>query len=116
MATGMKLRLFWIGAVVLLLIVAAYLDVALRSSNELLRKIKLVQPGMNLEQVKGQLGHQIYGLSRVDEITHYGPIKDEAFCERKKLFIFAGGELSSTALDVYTDEKETIVYVDWHPL
>lgn len=88
-----------------------------RASNNLLYQIALLQPDMNLDEVKNKLGEQMYEIRDANEIIALGSIKDSAFCRNKKLFLFNALSISSCrVLEVYTDPNNIIVYVTWHGL
>jgi hypothetical protein len=83
----MKSRDKWLATMVIISVVTLAVTgssiLELRSSDELLRKIALIQPGVNLDSVKEQLGHQMYSFSDADTMRHYGSIKDPAFYQGK---------------------------------
>jgi hypothetical protein len=112
----MKQRVFLVTLTALLALVSLYCLFAYRADDELLNKISIVKPGAKLEAIRSQLGHQMYALTSVNEVLHGGPVQDAAFCEGKKLYIFDGGAPPATALDVYTDEQDVVVFVTWHSL
>ena len=94
-------------------LVAIYSTVALRASDSLLEKMALLHPGMKLESIKAQLGQQMYEYSDSDIMLSRGSIKDRDFCHDKKLYWFVGGGPPWTVLEVYTDQKDTVIYVTW---
>jgi hypothetical protein len=105
-----------LGVSAILVAVAAYSVIAQRSGDELLDQIHSIQPGTKLDGIKSRLGYQMYRLTGKEALLHYGPVQNASFCDGKTLYIFAQKGLLPTALDVYTDENDVIVYVSWHTL
>ena len=87
-----------------------------RTSNTLLRKIEMLQPGTQLSSVTNQLGQIMYEITDVDYMVSLGNIKDKSFCRDKKLYMFYAARLPCRALDVYTDTNNVVVYTTWHAL
>lgn len=116
----MKSREKWIGimipSLIISVIVTWFFSLELNSSNELLDKIALVQPGMNLNSVKAKLGQQMYDMTDPEQIEHLGSVKDPSFYKGKKLYWFEGSKWPARALEVYTDKNDIVVYVSWQGL
>ena len=102
--------------VLVILAIAFFSIMELRASNELLRKIALLQPGTSLASVTNQLGSIMREEKDLDRIISFGIIKDRTYCQDKKLFWFYASTPPCRALQVYTDTNNVIVYVTWHGL
>jgi hypothetical protein len=115
---GVKNIIIAILAVVLLVTVtvAGFCVLQLRASNQLLHKLSLIKPGVNLADVKMQLGPQMRELKGIEEIIEWGNIKDRTFCREKKLFLFYASTPPCRALEVYTDTNDVVVFATWHGL
>jgi len=98
------------------IIVAAVSVLELRASNTLLRKLKVLQPGVTLSSVTNQLGYMMYEIKDVEYMTILGSIKDTSFCKDKKLFWFAASAPPCRALEIYTDTNDVVVFVTWQKL
>jgi len=55
-------------------------------------------------------------LSEVDDIAHFGSIKDPSFLQGKKLFAFYVPGPPCRAIEIYTDANNTILFVTWQQL
>jgi hypothetical protein len=114
MITFIKKILILISALTIAAItmVAVFAIINQLSDSALLRQIALVQPGVKLDSIKGQLDKEMGVVTNPDEMVRLGSVKDRSFCEGKKLHRIpvgrTGGELS-----VYTDQNDTVVYVTW---
>jgi hypothetical protein len=95
---------------------AAYCLTALNASNTLLRKLGNLRPGVNVNSVKDELGIELHTYTDTDSILVIGRIKDETFCQGKRLHVFFVSGLPDRAIDVYTDKDDVIAYVTWHGL
>lgn len=84
-----------------------------RGSSLLLRKIALVKPGVKLDSLRPQLGRQVRVFEKKEELLLYGSVKNESFCEGKKLFVFLVVIMPYRTLDIYTDKGNNVVYVTW---
>jgi len=107
----------------ILSVVLFFTLLALNASNKLLDKWKLLKPGTNLELVMERLGPKLIDdLTdvrediRIDYMQMRGSIKDPAFLQGKKLFIFGVSTPPCRALEVYTDENNKILFVTWQQL
>lgn len=102
--------------VILAVAMSFFARIELRASNELLRKIALLQPGTSLASVTNQLGSMMREEKDLDLIINWGNIKDRTYCQDKKLFWFYASTPPCRALQVYTDTNDVVVYVTWHGL
>ena len=115
---GVKNIIIAILAAVLLVtvVVAGLCMLELRANNQLLHKLSLIKPGVNLADVKMQLGTQMRELKGIEEIIEWGSIKDRTFCKGKKLFWFYASTPPCRVLEVYTDTNDIVVFTTWHGL
>jgi hypothetical protein len=63
------------------LAVAGFCFLELRASNTLLRKIAFLQPGMNLDKVKNELGQEMDEMHDIDVMVMRGSVKNRALSE-----------------------------------
>ena len=105
-----------VSSLFLAIVVTAFSVMELRASNTLLRKLKVLQPGIHLSSVTNQLGYMIYEIKDVEYMTTLGSIKDASFCKDKKLFWFAASTPPCRALEIYTDTNDVVVFVTWQKL
>lgn len=98
------------------LAIAALSILELQASNTLLRKIRLVKPGIYLPSVTNELGRMMYEIRDTDHMINLGSVKDRTFCGDKKLFWFGASGPPCRALEVYTDTNDVVVYVTWQKL
>jgi len=98
------------------LAIATLSIVELQASNILLRKIRLLRPGIYLPSVTKELGRMMYEIKDLDQMTDLGSIKDRTFCQDKKLFWFYASTPPCRALEIYTDTNDVVAYVTWQGL
>ena len=100
----------------ILSILAALAMLQQRSANILLDKIALVRPGICLRTIAKDLGPKLQEIDNVDYMIRIGPIRNPAFCQGKKLFIFHASSPPCRAIAVYTDSNDMVVYTAWQKL
>jgi hypothetical protein len=98
---------------IVILAVAGLCILELGASNTLLRKMALLQPGMNLNEVKKELGQQLAEMHEIDEMIICGSIKNRAFCQQKKIFWYYASAPPCRIIEVYTDQNNVVAYVTW---
>ena len=86
------------------------------ANNKLLHRLKIPQPGTNIELVMSQLGSKMWDTSDVEVMRHWGSIKNPSFLQDKKLFVFSVSAPPSRTMEIYTDTNNIIVFVTWQPL
>ena len=103
-------------AVMILGSVLSFTLVGLNASNKLLHKLTIAKAGTNLELIAEQLGSKLWETSDVDEMMVRGSIKDPAFYQGKKLFLFYASAPPCRAIEIYTDKNGVILFVTWQQL
>jgi len=101
---------------IVMMIIICHLYVSLKASNKLLATIEMLKPGINLDSVIDRLGSKLYDVSDADGIIELGSVKDKAFCQNKRFFLFYVSDPPSRGVEVYTDKNGDIVYVSWRYL
>lgn len=84
-----------------------------RTGEELLGKLALAKPGVHLSEIRGRLGRPMAEYTNSDDVLAWGPIKEKAFCENKKLVRFYASTPPCRTVDVYTDANDVIVHATW---
>ena len=102
--------------VAIVVVILGFLWLERSSSNELLDKLALAKPGVNLPEISDRLGPQMRECTSVAELLTWGSMQDEAFCREKKLYWFHATSPPCRAIEVYTDANDVIVYATWRQL
>jgi hypothetical protein len=113
----------WVIAIIALLIILCilagfvfFLVLEHRAQEILLKKLAMTKPGINIAEIRDELGPQMHELSELNKILDFGSIKDEHFCEGKKLYWFYASSPPCRAIEIYTDANDVIVFSTWHGL
>ena len=94
-----------------------FLLVLERRANEvLLKKLAMAKPGINIAEIRDELGLQMREFSQFDKVLSCGDIKNEQFCKGKKLYWFYASTPPCRAIEIYTDMNDIIVFSTWHGL
>ena len=95
-------------------IVFIFVLLEVRASEKLLGEISIIKLGRSIVEVKERLGPPME-FDKLRDVLAWGQIKDEGFCEGKKLYRFYISTPPCRALQVYTDIND-VVYVTWKGL
>jgi hypothetical protein len=96
--------------------VAGLVMIERQADKTLLKKLTLAKPGVHLSQIKEQLGTQMFERSKIEEVMEWGSVKDESFCNGKKIFWFYAVTPPCRAIEVYTDMNDVVVFSTWRQL
>jgi len=113
----------WVIAVIALLVILCilaglvfFLVLEHRANEILLKKLAMTKPGINIAELRNELGHQMHEFSQLDKVLSWGSIKDEQFCKGKKLYWFYASTPPCRVIEIYTDVNDIIIFSTWHGL
>jgi hypothetical protein len=115
---SMNLKTQWITVILFLLslfllMTSLFLFLELRASNKTLNQLNLVKPGIHISKIEEKLGKPM-AVRNANE--GFGTLRDDDFCNEKKLYWFYISTPPCRVIEVYTDKDDIVVYTTWNSL
>lgn len=88
----------------------------LNSSNKLLGSLQQVAHASHIQDVRDQLGAEMYEIDNSTWMVRNASIKDPEFHYGKKLYWFSVHGLPARVIEVFTDSDGKVIVVTWQVL
>ena len=95
---------------------AVLLTLQRNASDKILASIRQIKPEQEIEDVRKQLGKEMYEIKETGGIILHGSLKDPEFCADKILYWFYISTPPSRVVEVYTDQNGKVKFVTWQGL